>query len=337
MNVNFYDARARRHKNRHPEVSYKEKGKPKPDPPPITLRESSFNPVADFPTLPINTKIKNKKTQPHPQPQQHTNINVSNENNKNKKEKKKPNNKNHNLDEFNLMNGMNDLNIKKEHIAASVNNNNNSVETDRKIKTVNDTPSTVQKNAKNGNFALAMKEYPPLNPRGDSYQPPVVKTENFASKIVQNGSAPPGFKKRPPCDGMTFTNSSGQTFPAPVHTYIPPPNFEQRNRALVKQFAAALGEAAAVEDFKVASRAFRDSVISAEEFYQHCQSALGCQLEAVFPDLVALLPDIAKQQELVVGRDIISKLEVCSTCGQLLSPNDGIAHDTAHWPPLSSR
>ncbi|XP_069358859.1 E3 ubiquitin-protein ligase ZNF598 isoform X2 [Maniola hyperantus] len=317
----------------------KEKGKPKPDPPPVPTRETGFNPIADFPTLPINTKTKSKKTQlqlqSHPKPQpQPTNNNISTESNKNKKEKKKQN-KTQNPVDFDLVNGVNDLNMKKEYLAASVNNNNNSAETDRKIKTISDTPS-VHKNTGNGDFNLAIKEYPPLNPRADKFVPPSVKTENFASKIVQNGSAPPS-KKRPPCDGMTFTNSAGQTFPAPVHSYIPPPDFEQRNRALVKQFAVALGGAAAVEDFKVASRAFRDSIISAEEFYLHCQAALGSQLETVFPDLVALLPDIAKQQELVIGRDIGCKLEVCSTCGQLLSPNDRIAHDTAHWPPLSSR
>ncbi|XP_023936484.2 E3 ubiquitin-protein ligase ZNF598 [Bicyclus anynana] len=316
----------------------KEKGKHKPDPPPVTIRENNFNPVADFPTLPVN-KAKTKKSQPHqPQPQPYQQSNNNNEN-KTKKDKKKQNKNLNNLDnnDYSFTNGFNDLNIKKEHIAASVNNNNNSLETDRKIKTFNETP-TVQRNAGNGDFSLAPKEYPPLNPRAaDSYQPPVPKKDNFASKIVQNGSAPPGLKKRPPCDGMTFTNSAGQTFPAPVHSYIPPPNFEQRNRALVKQFAAALGEAAAVEDFKVASRAFRDSIISADEFFEHCKTALGSQLESVFPNLVALLPDIAKQQELVVGRDISSKLEVCSTCGQLLSPDDAIAHDTAHWPALSSR
>ncbi|XP_045772069.1 E3 ubiquitin-protein ligase ZNF598 [Maniola jurtina] len=318
----------------------KEKGKPKPDPPPVSARESGFNPIADFPTLPINTKTKTKKSQPqlqpHPKPQpQPTNNNISTESNKNKKEKKKQN-KTQNPVDFDLVNGVNDLNMKREYLAASVNNNNYSADTDRKIKTISDTPA-VHKNTGNGDFNLALKEYPPLNPWADNFVPPSVKTENFASKIVQNGSAPPGLKKRPPCDGMTFTNSAGQTFPAPVHSYIPPPDFEQRNRALVKQFAVALGGAAAVEDFKVASRAFRDSIISADEFYLHCQAALGSQLETVFPDLVALLPDIAKQQELVIGRDISAKLEVCSTCGQLLSPNDQIAHDTAHWPPLSSR
>ncbi|CAK1595961.1 unnamed protein product [Parnassius mnemosyne] len=313
----------------------KEKPKQKTVPTPPS-KGPAFNAVADFPTLPVNmAKSKQKKSQPQVTP---INTTVQNENVKNKKEKKKQSNtsKKENFYESNHMNGLIDNNNDLSYITPSVNSNNQSVEADKKIKTVTDTPATAtgntqkSRNNANQNFTLAPKDYPPLTPMNENQAP---------AKSLHNGSVPPGFKPRPPlkCDGMTFTNSSGQTFPAPVHTYIPPPNFEQRNRALVKKFAAALGDASAVENFKVASRAFRDSIISAEEFYQHCESALGSQMESLFPDLVALLPDIAKQQELVVGRDVSSQLDVCMTCGQLLSPSDRIAHDTAHWPPLAPR
>ncbi|CAH2106557.1 unnamed protein product [Euphydryas editha] len=322
----------------------KEKSKPKSEPPP-TPREPTFNPAADFPTLPINTKSKVKKSQPHPQPQIQTqNNNVPIENTKNKKDKKKQNLNSKDVSkDLDIVDRINDVKIKNEYINASVNNNNNSVESDKKIKTISEIPAkNAQKNSGNGDFSLTLKEYPPLNPRADNgpqrveNQQTTQRPENYSQRIMQNGSVPPGFKKRPPCDGMTFTNSAGQTFPAPVHSYIPPPDFEQRNRALVKKFAVALGGAAAVEDFKVASRAFRDSIISADEFHQHCKAALGPQVEAVFPELVALLPDIAKQQELVVGR-AADALHVCATCGQLLARADRAAHDAAHWPPLSSR
>nr|XP_026488234.1 E3 ubiquitin-protein ligase ZNF598 [Vanessa tameamea] len=320
----------------------KEKSKPKSEPPP-TPREATFNPVADFPTLPINIKSKAKKSQQSVQ-HQLPNNNVPNESTKNKKEKKKQisNTKDISLDS-NIINRINDVKIKKEYINACVNNNNNSVEPDKKIKTTSEAPSTnAQKNTGNGDFAMTLKEYPPLSSRAETNGPkrvehPPQRADNFSQRTVQNGSIPPGFKKRPPCDGMTFTNSAGQTFSAPVHSYIPPPDFELRNRTLVKKFAVALGGAAAVENFKVASRAFRDSNITADEFYQHCRAALGDQLESVFPDLVALLPDIAKQQELVVGRGAAAQLDVCPTCGQLLAAADRGAHDAAHWPPLSSR
>ncbi|XP_041978513.1 E3 ubiquitin-protein ligase ZNF598 [Aricia agestis] len=306
----------------------KEKLKAKPEPPP-TPKLKTFNPIADFPTLPVNpappinnNKPKAKKTQPQPQPQPPP-VSVQNENNKNKKEKKKQNSKKENYVDLSLPEDFGAFKKSKDYIAACVNNNNTSAEADKKLKTVTETQSSTQRNATD--FKLAPKEYPPLSAKVDNVRP------------VQNGSVPPGFKKQPSCNGMTFTNSSGQTFSAPVHTYIPPPNFEQRNRNLVKKFVDALGSAEAVEDFKVASRAFRDSIISAEEFYRHCKSAMGSELDAVFPDLVALLPDIAKQQELVVGRDIGAKLDMCATCGQLLSPSDRVSHNSAHWPPLATR
>ncbi|RVE44467.1 hypothetical protein evm_010871 [Chilo suppressalis] len=311
----------------------KEKPKPsKPEPPPQP-RQPSFNTVADFPTLPANSKTKPKKSQPQSQPAPTP---IQNENTKpSKKEKKKNNSKKENIAEVPYVNGVIDKKIAKELSYGASVINNQSLDS-KKIKTAETSSSltvNVEKNRNggNGDFKMASKDYPPLNPKSSN------TVSSVTSNKMLNGSVPPGFKARPACDGMTFTNSSGQTFPAPVHTYIPPPDFEQRNRDLVKKFNVALGGAAAVEDFKVASRAYRDSIISAEEFYQHCRNAVGSQFDNLFPEMVALLPDIAKQQELVVGRSMGSQLEVCSTCGQLLAASDKINHDTAHWPPLASR
>lgn len=266
-----------------------------------------------------------------------------------KKEKRKQNNiKKENSEPTNItyVNGVTDKFTKqqmKEAYNAAMMNDSPNVEIDTKIKTIVETPSTVnaekKRNGGNGDFSLTSKDYPPLSKNSNAVPSKSANALSRSAKEVlssmPNGNAPPGFKPRPACDGMTFTNSSGQTFPAPVHTYIPPPDFEQRNRALVKKFAAALGGAAAVEDFKVASRAFRDSIISAEEFREHCAAAMGSQLNEVLPEMVALLPDIAKQQELVVGR-ALPELSPCVTCGQLLAPVDLGAHDAAHWPPLAT-
>lgn len=306
----------------------------KTEPPPAP-RQPAFNTVADFPTLPQNGKPKTKKTQPPPP--------VNNEPPKpSKKEKKKQNSKKENIAEVPLVNGLDKKFMRDPAFDPTGMNSERNVVADKKIKTIDTVSATVnnekQRNGSNGDFSLASKDYPPLAPRSENGVPTIITptpAKPLMSKKIANGTVQSGIKSRPACDGMTFTNSAGQTFPAPVHAYIPPPDFEQRNRALVKKFQVALGGPEAVEDFKVASRAFRDSIISAEEFYQHCHIALGSQFDSVFTDLVALLPDIAKQQELVVGRDI--KLDVCVTCGQLLAPGDRIAHDTAHWPPLAPR
>ncbi|XP_063897226.1 E3 ubiquitin-protein ligase ZNF598-like [Helicoverpa armigera] len=309
----------------------KEKQKPARSEPPPQPREPSFNPVADFPTLPVNlTKSKSKKQQPQPQPQPPPTQNTNDNTKLSKKEKKKQNSKKENLLDTYHVNGTNDKKLLRESYASVNATNNNQTVEDKKVKTVDTTaPVNNEKNRNggNGDFSLAAKDYPPLNSRSDNSLP---------TKKMVNGSVPPGFKARPSCDGMTFTNSAGQTFSAPLHTYIPPPNFEHRNRALVKKFSVALGSDAAVEDFKVASRAFRDGGISAEQFVSHCGAALGGAWEGVFCELVALLPDIGKQQELVRERGAAG-LAVCGTCGQLLAPPDAAAHDAAHWPPLAPR
>lgn len=336
----------------------KSKSKPtRPEPPPPP-REPVFNPIADFPTLPVNNKSKAKKApqqlisrptptpqpQPPPQPQPQTETKLS------KKEKRKQNNiKKENSEPTNVtyVNGISDKFTKhqvQEAYNAAMMNDSPSVGVDTKIKTIVEAPSTVntekKRNGGNGDFSFTAKDYPPLSKNSNAAPSKSANSlsrsaKEVRSSAVPNGNVPPGFKPRPSCDGMTFTNSAGQTFPAPVHTYIPPPDFEHRNRALVMKFAAALGGEEAVEDFKVASRAFRDSLTSAEEFREQCAAVLGPQLDEVLPELVALLPDIAKQQELVVG-SAVPELSPCETCGQLLSPADVGAHDIAHWPPLAS-
>lgn len=333
----------------------KEKQKPiKPDPTPP--RDQAFNQGADFPGLPFNKTKPKKQTTPQPikspfaQPIKTAPNPFVVPETKSKKDKKKSISKKENMIEeptapLVQVNGL-DKKYARDHSLTEANLNNNNEVVDRKIKTIDTVPAAVapekNKNTGNGNFSLAAKEFPSLNPKAKNQPIPNAKIEYpRENKKIPNGNAskasnaPPGFKQRPACDGMTFTNSSGQTFPAPVHAYIPPPNFEARNRTLVKKFAIALGGAAAVDNFKVASRAFRDSSISSEEFYEHCKNAMGAQLDTVFSDLVALLPDIAKQQELVVGRNL--NLEICPTCGQVVDPNDSIAHDSAHWPPLAPR
>lgn len=331
----------------------KSKEKPKPAKTPSPPKEPNFNPAADFPGLPVNNKQKPKKVAAAPQiasmpSSQYAVSSVGAAGTKSaKKEKKKNNTKKENVADDIDFSFADDRQLVREardasasQVLANMNNNQTVSVNEQKLKTLEQPVPEKNRNGGNGDFALKAKDYPALG--GNATKPVPTKTPaktmaTMASKPVANG-VPPGFSKpRPPCDGMTFTNSSGQQFSAPLHSYIPPPAFESRNHALVKKFAVALGGTEAFEGFKVASRAFRDSMISADDFYQHCQSALGSKLDDVFPELVALLPDIAKQQELVVGRKAGSQLDVCSVCGQLLAPTDRVTHDTIHWPPLSGR
>lgn len=319
----------------------KAKQKPtKPEPPPQP-REPSFNPVADFPTLPISTKPKKK---PHPAPlppPPSPPAPAPIETKPTKKEKKKLNQiakKENSVTEVPLVNGLDKKYARDPSFTEVTISNNNDVGKIKTIDTVGESAPTQEKNRNGkGDFALASKDYPPLNPKSSNAKSiPSAPSKKTPNGSVPPGFAPPGFKARPACNGMTFTNSSGQTFSAPVHSYIPPPDFERRNRDLVDKLTAALGGPAAVEAFKVASRDFRHGATGAEQFYKHCRDAMGSRLDAILPELVALLPDIGKQQELVAGRSLPS-LELCAACGQLLPAQDTAAHRAAHWPPLAPR
>lgn len=136
----------------------------------------------------------------------------------------------------------------------------------------------------------------------------------------------------PPCNGFTFTNSSGQNYNIPVHNYMEPPNFNQRNKALVVNFMKALCSKESILEFKEVSRQFREGVYSAEAYYEHCRSSIKEEFEVLFPELLALLPDISKQRELHKIYSDVSEcnLEVCSICGQILIPDDASSHVASH-------
>lgn len=49
-------------------------------------------------------------------------------------------------------------------------------------------------------------------------------------------------------------------------------------------------------EFKTISQMFRENAYNAVPYYEHCKLALGDRFADVFPELLALLPDIGKQQ-----------------------------------------
>jgi hypothetical protein len=121
---------------------------------------------------------------------------------------------------------------------------------------------------------------------------------------------PPGFSVtlnsvvRPQPNGLTFTSSSGQSYSIlpgrsgkSSHSFVPPQNFGQRNRALVAQVNKTLGDVQSVDDFCRISKMFRRGEISASDFYTRCQETVGTkEFEDIFAELLVLLPDIEKQQ-----------------------------------------
>lgn len=55
-------------------------------------------------------------------------------------------------------------------------------------------------------------------------------------------------------------------------------------------------KAEAMEDFRNNTQRFRNGTFNAGAYYEHCESVLKDKFHVVFPELLALLPDIGKQQ-----------------------------------------
>ncbi|XP_011881652.1 PREDICTED: zinc finger protein 598 [Vollenhovia emeryi] len=197
----------------------------------------------------------------------------------------------------------------------------------------------------------------------------VQRTEDFPA-LGNTSSRPPGFTNPPPGfasptlpppgfsikynsmdglhggNGLTFTNSSGESYSilpdnsgkrAAAHAYVSPPDFQKRNTCLVAKLNAVLVEQDKIEEFRYVSGLFRAGTCDAQEYYTHCREVMGANaFESVFPELLALLPDVAKQQELfkVHKREAGGKargLEMCATCGQVLkSGSDFRTHMSSH-------
>lgn len=160
---------------------------------------------------------------------------------------------------------------------------------------------------------------------------------------------PPGFQnvalnsvaKQP--NNLTFTSSFGESYNIiPFHNYIQPPEAISRNQKLVTYFKDILKTTESLEEFRQISQQFREGICNAQSYYEHCQFALKDKFDIIFPELLSLLPDINKQQELYLVHSqrlnslssdqvkSISKLEVCSKCKQVLLTSDANNHLKLH-------
>lgn len=181
-----------------------------------------------------------------------------------------------------------------------------------------------------------------------------------SSKLASFASPPPGFgSPMPPpppgfsikynslerlhgSNGLTFTNSSGESYSIlppddTSHAYVPPPDFQRRNTCLVARLNEVLVQQGKIDKFRYVSGLFRGGTCDAEEYYTHCREVMGSDaFENVFPELLVLLPDIVKQQELfkVHKRELGGKakgLEVCATCNQVVKNGaDFRTHMSSH-------
>ncbi|XP_038274648.1 E3 ubiquitin-protein ligase ZNF598 isoform X2 [Dermochelys coriacea] len=212
---------------------------------------------------------------------------------------------------------------------------------------------------------LSQEDFPALGSLGPSRMPP----PGFNSVgLLKSPPPPPGLSvpvsKPPP--GFTVIPSTNVSDPVTTSlnepkpcrgSYLIPENFQQRNIQLIQSTKEFLqSDESRFNKFKTHSGQFRQGLISAAEYYQSCRELLGENFTKIFNELLVLLPDAAKQQELLSAHndfrikekqgsnkpkknkknvwqmDSASDLDccICPTCQQVLTQQDIPSHKALH-------
>ncbi|XP_070617043.1 E3 ubiquitin-protein ligase ZNF598 [Erythrolamprus reginae] len=230
-------------------------------------------------------------------------------------------------------------------------------------------PPGLKKPPGGGQCPLPPEDFPALGNAGPPRMPP---PPGFNSVVLLNSPPPPpGLSVSPskPPPGFTPIPTTGppENAPAPVKEpklcqgpYLILENFQQRNIQLIQSIREFLQEdESQFNKFKTYSGQFRQGLISAEQYYRSCQELLGQNFKKIFNELLVLLPDTAKQQELLSAyQDLKAKAPagssplarskknrkgawhteppsdldccVCPTCQQVLTQQDLLSHQALH-------
>lgn len=182
---------------------------------------------------------------------------------------------------------------------------------------------------------------------------------------VRTAAPPPGFSKpKPPPGfmrvvggpdgtmGLSLASVAPPSAAAPPQ-YMQPANFQQRNLKLIQDVQRMLterSEEGLFTKFKSLSGTFRQGALTADEYFARCVELFGSEKEfcVIFPELLFLLPDIPKQQQLMATFNAHRRAQattsgalpkvsgvqllVCATCQQVLSAEDFRSHRTLHDP-----
>ncbi|XP_069503421.1 E3 ubiquitin-protein ligase ZNF598 isoform X2 [Ambystoma mexicanum] len=226
-------------------------------------------------------------------------------------------------------------------------------------------PPGLKKPAVQSLCSLADEDFPALG----NYVPPRMPPPGFSSVgVLASRPPPPGLpapvSKPPP----GFSNIPPVTIaPEPVVTsqkeplfttgvYLVPDNFQQRNIHLIQSIKEFLqSDESKFNEFKTHSGKFRQGLIDATKYYKCCRELLGENFMRIFNELLVLLPDTGKQQELLsahhdflieekqgsnkqkknkknVWQNNSNQLDcyTCPSCKQVLSQQDAAAHKTLH-------
>jgi hypothetical protein len=168
-----------------------------------------------------------------------------------------------------------------------------------------------------GSLSLNESATPQPPPGFPAKPPPGFTSQNFPSLIASND--------------LTFTSSSGQSYAIKPTNYHQPANFVARNQNLIKR-SMNLMDSDTIKEFKTYSAKFRDGSMSPEQYYEYCKAILEVNFKELFPELLVLLPDIDKQQDLyrVCDSEPKRNLVVCEKCKQVVFKRELGEHYNFH-------
>ncbi|KAL8174997.1 UNVERIFIED_CONTAM: hypothetical protein K2H54_008519 [Gekko kuhli] len=229
-------------------------------------------------------------------------------------------------------------------------------------------PPGLRKPPTAGQPLLPQEDFPALGSTGPPRMPP---PPGFNPVVLLNSpppppglaaplsKPPPGFTPIPPVSDLAPAKEAKPS----QGTYLILENFQQRNTQLIQSIKEFLhNDESQFNKFKTSSGQFRQGLISAAQYYQSCQELLGENFRKIFHELLVLLPDTAKQQELLAAHTDSKAKEkpgdgccpssgkskknrrnawqadpspdldccVCPQCRQVLTPRDLAAHKALH-------
>ena len=145
--------------------------------------------------------------------------------------------------------------------------------------------------------------------------------------VAQPLQAPQKTRKMPP--GFGNRNKKAK--------YSSPADFQERNFALITTITDLLGaKSLEFKTFKEISGKFRNGQIGSSAYFTQCKELIEeGKFSKIFPELLSLLPDIEKQQELFRLYQLEpwsdeSSLTECDQCWQICLNKDGQTHAEAH-------
>lgn len=175
------------------------------------------------------------------------------------------------------------------------------------------------------------------------------------SATVPYGSATVTITSKSSTPPMIMTNGTNTSVTCNSYSYAQPSDYKDRNQMLITNVRDALeNNSDRFTEFKTMSSQFRQGSVSATQYYEKCRELFGqSKFSQIFPELLVLLPDIRRQEELLAAHNVYQKQEhahvlnisrssraapwaaasaftVCSLCHQVLANRDVTSHQSTH-------